>query len=373
MRILLLNGPNLNLLGTREPEIYGRTTLPEVEEMCRAWATGLGHQLDAFQSNHEGGLIDAIQGAAGTIDGIVFNPGAYSHYSYAIADALDSVQIPTVEIHISNIRAREEFRRHSVLEAASTYQIFGRGVDGYRHAIRRLHHDAISPKTTHGDGHSDRVGDLRVPDGDGPHRVAVLVHGGFWRDVWTRDTIDSLAVDLHDRGYATWNIEYRRIPPVGAWRTTVGDVVDGLDALTHLAQDHPLDLSRVTVLGHSAGAHLAVMAAQRCQTSIQQLVLLGGVLDLSALPDEHDALGLLLGDEIDSHRDMVDPTTQAPIGVPSLVAHGTADDSVPHRHAEAFAAAAGDEATLMLLEGASHFDVVDASSSAWRDIAAQIG
>ena len=263
MRILLLNGPNLNLLGTRAPEIYGSTTLPELEQMCRGWAEELGHLLETYQSNHEGALIDAIHGARDIFEGIVFNPGAYTHISYALHDAIEAVEIPTVEIHISNVRAREAWRRVSRIEPACVYQIFGRGVDGYRAAIRRLHHLAASPPMTLGSGdHPDRVGDLRVPDGDGPHPVVVLYHGGFWREQYTRDTLDSLAVDLTCRGYATWNVEYRRVPPMGGWRTTIGDSVDALEAVSDLGDRFRLDTSNISLVGHSAGAHLAFFAAK---------------------------------------------------------------------------------------------------------------
>ena len=371
MRMLLLNGPNLNLLGSRDPEIYGTTTLPELEQMCRAWAEDMGHQLEAFQSNHEGALVDAIQDARGVFDGIVLNGGALTHYSYAITDALVAVDIPTVEIHISNIRAREEWRRRSVTEPATSYQIFGRGIAGYEAAIRRLHHDHVSPATVHGHDHPDRVGDLRIPDGQGPHPVVVLVHGGFWREIYTRDTLDGLAVDLTTRGYATWNIEYRRIPPLGAWRTTIGDVVDAIDEVSVLAESFAMDASTVTVVGHSAGAHLAAMAAGRVANPPQRIVLLGGVLDLSVLPTEHDALPSFLGDELGTHRDQVDPILQVPLAVPTTVVHGDRDESVAPVQSANFAAAAsaaGDDVIHMALPESDHWDVIDARSDAWHQI-----
>ena len=123
MRILLLNGPNLNLLGRRAPEVYGSDTLHDVAEQCRAHAARLGHRIEDFQSNHEGKLIDAIHAARETADGIVFNLGAFSHTSYALHDAIEAVGIPTVEIHISNVRERQPWRRISVTEPACVYQI----------------------------------------------------------------------------------------------------------------------------------------------------------------------------------------------------------------------------------------------------------
>ena len=134
--VLVINGPNLNLLGTREPEIYGTTTLAELEEMCVEWGRILDLEVAPFQSNHEGAIIDAIQQTSA--DGIVLNAGALTHYSYALFDALVAVGLPTVEVHISNIHAREEWRRHSVVQPACVAQISGEGLEGYRRALRIL-------------------------------------------------------------------------------------------------------------------------------------------------------------------------------------------------------------------------------------------
>ena len=140
MRILLMNGPNLNLLGVREPEVYGSTTLADIEEMFRAYAAEQGvDQVDCFQSNHEGVLIDKIHESKSTYDGIVYNPGAHTHYSYAIHDAITSVTTPVVEIHISDISKRkEEFRHHSVLADACIGQVKGLGAQGYLRALDML-------------------------------------------------------------------------------------------------------------------------------------------------------------------------------------------------------------------------------------------
>src|SRR3954469_23315577 len=134
--ILLVNGPNLNLLGTREPEIYGSATLADVERAAGEQAKAAGAALACFQSNHEGQLIDRIQEAkkAG-VDAIVINPGALTHTSIALRDALSAVAIPFIEVHISNIHQREPFRHHSYLSAIATGVICGLGVDGYRTAI----------------------------------------------------------------------------------------------------------------------------------------------------------------------------------------------------------------------------------------------
>jgi 3-dehydroquinate dehydratase-2 len=135
-KLLLVNGPNLNLLGTREPKVYGSTTLADVERAAAAQAAAAGAALASFQSNHEGALIDRIHAArAEGIDAIIINPGGLTHTSVALRDALAGVAIPVVEVHISNIHKREEFRHHSFLSAIAVGVICGLGVDGYGAAI----------------------------------------------------------------------------------------------------------------------------------------------------------------------------------------------------------------------------------------------
>ncbi|MDV8150036.1 type II 3-dehydroquinate dehydratase [Arthrobacter sp. B10-11] len=136
--ILVLNGPNLNLLGTREPEKYGTATLADVEQLAKDTASGYGLDVECFQSNHEGALVDAIHAARGKAVGIVLNAGAYTHTSVAIRDAISAVQVPAVEVHITNVHAREEFRHHSYLSDISKAVIAGAGVMGYRFAVEYL-------------------------------------------------------------------------------------------------------------------------------------------------------------------------------------------------------------------------------------------
>jgi 3-dehydroquinate dehydratase-2 len=136
--ILVLNGPNLNLLGTREPEKYGTATLADVEQLAKDAGAANGLDVECFQSNHEGALVEAIHAARGKAIGIVLNAGAYTHTSVAIRDAVSAVQLPTVEVHITNVHAREEFRHHSYLSGVSKAVIAGAGISGYRFAVEYL-------------------------------------------------------------------------------------------------------------------------------------------------------------------------------------------------------------------------------------------
>ena len=138
MKILVINGPNLNLLGLREPDIYGKRTYSDLPDLIRAEAQTLGVAVEFVQSNHEGDLVDAIQSAYKAFDGIVINPGAYTHTSVALLDAVKAVGVPTVEVHISNPDTREEFRKVSYIRAACVQSIKGHGLDGYLEALRFL-------------------------------------------------------------------------------------------------------------------------------------------------------------------------------------------------------------------------------------------
>lgn len=137
-RVLVINGPNLNLLGLREPEIYGERDYAALVKFTAAALSELGIDSEHYQSNHEGDIVDRIQSAYGVFDGIIINPAAYTHTSVAIPDAIKAVGIPTVEVHLSDISSREEFRRHSFVSPVAVKTVFGKGFDGYREAAEAL-------------------------------------------------------------------------------------------------------------------------------------------------------------------------------------------------------------------------------------------
>ncbi len=134
-RILLMNGPNLNMLGIREPAIYGSDTLASIEEEVISYGREKGVHVDCFQSNHEGDLIDKLHEAHASYDGVIYNPGAHTHYSYALRDAVASIDVPVVEVHLSDVDAREEFRRISVFDGVVAAKIKGKGRAGYLEAL----------------------------------------------------------------------------------------------------------------------------------------------------------------------------------------------------------------------------------------------
>jgi len=227
--------------------------------------------------------------------------------------------------------------------------------------------------------HFHQFGDLLVPDGDGPFPVAVLVHGGFWREQHTLELADDLARDLVRRGIAAWNIEFRRVGEVsgGGWPVTAEDVAAGIDHLAAL--DAPVDRDRVVAVGHSAGGQLALWAAARPEPRVRLagVVAQAGVLDLreaDRLELGEGATARFMGghaDEVpDAYAD-ASPIERVPAGVPVLVVHGEADQRVPVEMASAYAdaaRAAGDEVDLVLRPGDDHFVHLDPASGAWADV-----
>ncbi|HYZ81077.1 MAG TPA: alpha/beta fold hydrolase [Solirubrobacteraceae bacterium] len=228
---------------------------------------------------------------------------------------------------------------------------------------------------THAYGpHAEQVADLLLPSGEGEHPVAVLLHGGFWRSRFTRATMAALAVDLVDRGWATWNVEYRRTGTGGGVPETLEDVRAALRALAQLPA--PLDRRRVIIIGHSAGGQLGLCVAD--EPLVSAVVSLAGVCDLEAAHAEGIGEGAAVefmaaapAERPDAYR-LADPLARIPAGVPVLLVHGDADQRVPvaysRRYAQAAARAGDGRCELMELAGVDHFALIDPRTQTWAAI-----
>ncbi|XSG75769.1 alpha/beta hydrolase family protein [Herpetosiphon llansteffanensis] len=238
-----------------------------------------------------------------------------------------------------------------------------------------------------------QFGDLRLPAGSGPFPVVIVVHGGFWRARYDLEHIGHVCAALTALGYATWNIEYRRVGNGGGWPNTFFDVAQAADFVPQLAQTYPIDAQRVISLGHSAGGHLALWLAARSKLAptsplwqaaplaLQGVVSLAGVADL-ALADQRrlsqQAVQELLGgspaDYPERYHD-ASPVALLPLGVPQIVLHGTDDGPVPFGISQSYVAqalAAGDDARLVALPNAHHFELIDPSSREWPAVVAAV-
>jgi acetyl esterase/lipase len=250
----------------------------------------------------------------------------------------------------------------------------------------------MAPTTLRYGPDEDHVGDLWLPETDGPHRVAVVIHGGYWRAGYGRDLMDAVCADLAGRGWAAWNLEYRRVGAGGGWPATFLDVAAGVDVLHALAEDHRLDLARVAAIGHSAGGQLALWTAARAGLPAGApgaepvvrpagVVSQAGVCDLrlsAALGEGSRAAAALLDgapDERPERYALASPAERVPLGVPQGVVHGDRDADVSlaisERYAER-ARAAGDDAELVVLPGADHFALIDPGTRAWAACLAQL-
>jgi acetyl esterase/lipase len=240
-----------------------------------------------------------------------------------------------------------------------------------------------------------QFGDLRLRSGPGPHPVVVMVHGGFWRAKYDLEHVGHLCADLTRRGWATWNLEFRRVGHEGgAWPGTFEDVCRGMDFLRTLGKAHPLDLSRVVVMGHSAGGHLALwLAGRRRQPPDgpffhpdpfipRGVVVLAGAVDLVRAHElrlSDDAAAELLGgspSQVPERYQLGSPAALAPIGVRQVLVHGTEDDTVPVSFSidyHARAAALGDDVRLVTLPGAGHFEVINPLAREWPQVIEAIG
>jgi len=353
---LVLNGPNLDRLGKRQPEIYGSQTLDDIESTLVAKGVELGIQVECRHSNHVGELIDWINYS--DHDGIVINPGALSHTSHALADSIRSVPRPVVEVHVSNIREREPWRAVSLVAPACVRSIYGRGIRGYVDAIRHLVNRTAHPFETIRYGpHPDNIGDLRR----GGEGLVVLVHGGFWRHEWSLDTMETLAVDLTRRGLNTWNVEYRRLGDGGGWPGSAHDVLMALDFVPQLG----LQTGSISVMGHSAGGHLGIWAANRTSTEFSRLVGLAPLIEL----DRHAGSQLFGASECSTLLDSGAPARITPEDLSTTLVHGASDSVVPVEHSLSLE---GTQGVQVITPDIGHFGILDAEESHWEEIAGRL-
>jgi acetyl esterase/lipase len=225
-----------------------------------------------------------------------------------------------------------------------------------------------------------QFGDLRLPAGGGPHPLAVVVHGGYWQAIYNLTHAGHLCVDLAGHGIATWNVEYRRVgDPGGGWPGTLEDVVLALHHVPALAQTRPIDVGRIAVVGHSAGGHLALLAALRARVPLRGVISLAGVVDPHETDRRGDDRGLarrFLGggpDELPERWAEASPRAQLPLGFRYLLASGTADVHwEPNELTAAAAREAGDDVELLALPGAGHFELVDPLAPEWGVVRARL-
>ncbi|CCQ15708.1 putative esterase [Rhodococcus sp. AW25M09] len=309
-----------------------------------------------------GGIVDAATGS----DEVIVVPGdriPVDASSYSSVVRVDLGQCPPDR--------SEGIRTH----------IRGRGLDGLRFAIDSVYFHRVHPGTilTYGDHPEQRV-EQRLPEGDGPFPVAMLIHGGYWRSRWEFDLMDAMAVDLTQRGYATWNVEYRR-PDEHGWDAMTGDVAAALAALETAPGN--LDLSRIVLMGHSAGGQLALrLAADSAGKSVTPAlaVSLAGVLDLR-VGDQRwlgegavsNAIGARFADAQDTYE-ASSPISRLPMGVPTVVVSALADDPNLLEISRAYyaAASAGSDSVTSVEGPGGHFAVVDPTSQIWADIVAAV-
>ena len=269
------------------------------------------------------------------------------------------------------------------------------GIDGFVHALRSVAAQIAWPRriVQYGPG-PDQFASLRLPQGEGPHAVVALLHGGGYRDIWALDRTESIAADLARRGYASWNIEFRRIGGDRSdWQDTFDDVAAALDKLTELETSCNLNLARCVILGHSSGGHLALWAGARGRLKPGQpganprvvpalvvaLAGLGDLVEWSRRRLDDDIAAVLVGgapDEVPERYAVTSPRCLLPTGIPQLLVHGTEDslrdiNDLARVYRDA-AIAAGDVIDLVELAATGHPDLIDPGSAAWQWTAAQL-
>lgn len=334
--------------------------LGALSQFARGWETSLGVTIDVGDAQDLGGydrseplVVDAE--TAALLGGRTAGRTVTVDFDGATADLDRSLQ--------------------------GTARIAGRGIGGYRWAIRHLASRGAWPAATYRYGGEDeQFADLRLPAGEGPHPLVVLIHGGGWKHRWQRDLMAPIAVDLAERGFASWNVEFRRVGGGGGWPTTFDDLRTAIDAVTAVDEAPVLDLDRVCFLGHSSGGHLALWAAGERHTRVRPalVVAIAAVTDLveawrrQLVGGENIVLGLLGGTPADvpERYAAASPTARLPLGMPQLLVQGLRDyipDLVDLNRSYARAArAAGDDVELVELPEVEHLEPVESSSAAWN-------
>jgi len=349
MRLLVVNGPDLEPLEIGDPEWSGSKTLSELEARIEGWGQAMGTDVVIEQCNDEAAIVELIHEFDG--EGIVLNPGAFTHASRAIADAIEAVPTPVVEVHIGNVA-------RSIMTEVCVRTTFGRGLGGYRDAMRHLVNRLAMPfETVQYGPHPDNVVDLRGKGDD----LVVLAHGGLWKQEFERDTTESLAIDLARRGYRTWNLEYRRLGDGGGWPGSGADVLTALDTLPVL----PGGTRRIFLIGHSAGAYLLMWAAPRTRSEVAMHVGLAPLLDLRTAVDSGD----VGAEQCSALIERGAPHQASPDGVPSVLVHGDGDQIVPVARSIAFAARHG---LTHHHTGVDHFSLLDPSKPEWAWVVEQM-
>jgi acetyl esterase/lipase len=356
--------------------------------LCETAAAEIGASAEVLVCDEAESLSREITETVRARSGALVCAGSLGS-SHRVQQAVLSISSPSLvwlDLRIATTK------REAWLDPARVASLRGRGLEGVRWAMRWLAARAAwAPIPERYGAGPEQTGDLRVPEGPGPHPIVVLLHGGGWRERWERDLMDGLAVDLAQRGYASWNPEFRRVGPSSErYDDIFDDVSAAVDHVVELAERFPLDLDRVIVSGHSAGGHLAVWIGCRdhlptpsSSTRVRPMLLLSlaGVHDLvecaSRGTDEMSTLALVGGapDEVPDRYATASPKELLPIDIPQLLIHGLDDrpDLVDlNRTYAAAAAAAGCEVHLVEIPGADHFDVIDPTSPAWGAIVDQL-
>jgi len=379
-RIVVVPGPGLD--GPQCSQ-WGKEIGVEVEVRAGDPAAVLG-ALGSGHPSMTAGPGNGVepQGPAG----VIIAPGPAGFDASGLAGAVAAARVPVVAVEPGNLRKAGVQPESTRIVTAGACVLYGRGPDTARHALLFLarRHGQTLDTLAYGRDPSQE-GDLWCPGGEGPHPVAVLFHGGFWYHAWERDLMDGLARDLARRGIAAWNAEYRRVGAGGGWPATGEDAARATDHLAALAPVYRLDLSRIAVLGHSAGAQLALWVAARGRRGEIHPAL---VVGLATVADLEEAMAARIGggsvsrllaanlnggDEEDLEVALVEasPRARLPIGVPQILAHAVDDEVVPPSQTTAYAdaaRAAGDDVTVLDISGGGHFALIDPGSQAWASV-----